>query len=592
MCPRRTANLVIAGAMLLSTWLGALASAASLPPRIIVVGTGLAGLSAALESAQQGAEVTIIDMWSVFGGTSIMSGGKIAIVDTPLQQSKGIADSPELALSDFERRSKDFDKKWVDYYARNSRAEIFDWLSEAGVNFRKVVRFGGNSVPRAHGTGEEGVGLMVPLFQACVKHPRITFVWNTKVTELITEEERVVGARGENIRLSQTHTFRGGAVILATGGFQSNLNLIREHWPKSLPVPERILTGSGANSQGIGHAMAEALGADFHRMDYVWNYPYGLPDPRYPGSDRGLLFAHGQSVWVNGEGNRFVNESGSIEEKMTAILSQNPTSYWAIFDHRQKERVYVAGSFFAKFPVVDRLIYGDNTLVKKADSIGALAEILGIPGATLEATVENFNAMIERGNDSAFGRFEEGRKLPQKIKEPPFYAVQLFPLTRKNMGGVQTDHSCRVVDRDGKIIPGLYAAGELSGFAAINGTSPLEGTFLGPCVVTGRVAGRTACRESSQRPSETAKRLEAIKRSSPSKENSKSSCIDCHDLKVLTQLNRPGFTHFEYAHRQVLKMNYNCVMCHSNLIPYSTTTHHIDWGILSHSCRICHLPEK
>ncbi len=94
-----------------------------------------------------------------------------------------------------------------------------------------------------------------------------------------------------------------------------------------------------------------------------------------------------------------------------------------------------------------------------------------------------------------FARTQGGRDLPPKIEKPPFYAVQIFPLTRKNMGGVLTDHSCRVVDPRDDPIPRLYAAGELSGFAGINGTAALEGTFLGPCVVTGRVAARTAVQD-------------------------------------------------------------------------------------------------
>ncbi len=567
---------------------------------VIVVGTGMAGLSAALEAAQNGARVTVLEMWSVFGGTSFISGGKLAIVGTAFQESKGIKDSPDLAFQDFVNCGQDLDREWVRYYVDHSNEEVYEWLTEAGVKFDVLTHFARNSVARGHGSKELGIGLINPLFQTCAKHPSIRFVWNAKVVALVRNEDHIVGVKSVDTRSGDEREFLADAVVLATGGFQSNLKMIREYWPKALPVPSRVLTGSGINSVGIGHAILRDAGAEYHRMRYVWNYPYGLPDPRDPSGKRGLLFAHGNAIWLNAKGERFVNESTGIEEKMAAMLHQTPASYWAVFDEANKRRVYVAGTDFGNFAVVQRVIYDNPDIVKSAATLELLAEAAGLPAKTMAETVSRYNAMVDAGDDRDFHRFSrDSKSLPPKIEKPPFYAVKIYPMTRKNMGGVLTDHSCRVVDSKDRPIPRLYAAGELSGFAGINGTSALEGTFLGPCVVTGRMAARTAVadarKHTEQQRTKTAQ-LPPAKHSLEQKSepttpdaNSAGSCIDCHDLESLVPAKRPGYLHFEKSHQRVIDRNLDCTTCHSDMTPYNEESHRIDMQLLSHHCGTCHL---
>lgn len=566
---------------------------------VIVVGTGMAGLSAALEAAQNGARVTVLEMWSVYGGTSFISGGKLAIVGTALQKSKGIEDSPELAFQDFVNCGQDLDREWVRYYVEHSNEEVYEWLTKAGVKFDVLAHFARNSVARGHGSKELGVGLINPLFQTCVKHPKIRFVWNVKVVDLVRNEDYVVGVKGVDTRSGVEQEFLADAVVLATGGFQSNLKMIREYWPKSLPLPSRVLTGSGINSVGIGHTILREAGAEYHRMSYVWNYPYGLPDPRDPSGKRGLLFAHGSAIWLNAKAQRFVSESAGIEEKMAAMLHQTPASYWAVFDEANKRRVYVAGTDFGNFAVVQRVIYDNPDLVKSAATLESLAKAAGLPAKSMVETISRYNAMVDAGDDPEFRRFSPGSKsLPPKIEKPPFYAVKIYPMTRKNMGGVLTDHSCRVVDSQDRPIPRLYAAGELSGFAGINGTSALEGTFLGPCVVTGRMAARTAVADArkhpEQQPTKTlfpSTKHDLVRRSEPTTPdaNSADSCIECHDLKSLIATKRPGYLHFEKSHQRVIDRDLDCMTCHSDMTPYQEESHRIDMQLLSHRCGTCHL---
>src|SRR5262245_18891207 len=160
-------------------------------PDVIVVGAGISGLSAALDLARGGAKVTVIDMSSVFGGHAVMSQGSVSIEATPAQERAGIHDSPELAFQDFHRWGEDPATEWVRSYVDNSRHDIYDWLDELGVRFSEVVASSGNSVPREHQPVGRGIGLVTPIYRACLEMGNVDFVWNSKVEQLLTDNGRV-----------------------------------------------------------------------------------------------------------------------------------------------------------------------------------------------------------------------------------------------------------------------------------------------------------------------------------------------------------------------------------------------------------------
>ena len=197
----------------------------------------------------------------------------------------------------------------------------------------------------------------------------------------------------------------------------------------------------------------------------------------------------------------------SIGSKLTlpVVLREPGATFWAILDDEARLRVAIAGTDWIDFAVIQRLVFDNRDLVKRGDSIEALAQAAGLPQAALMETIRRYNAFVDAGEDREFGRFgrptqggPDARGIPKysprKIERPPFYAMQLFPISRKSMGGVVIDVSCRVLDQHGTVIPGLYAVGELTGLAGINGKAGLEGTFLGPSILTGRVAGRAVVR--------------------------------------------------------------------------------------------------
>ncbi len=562
-------------------------------PDVIVVGAGISGLSAALEAARGGLEVQFVDVWSVFGGHAVMSGGGVAVIDSDFQRAQGIEDTPELASEDFFNRGDDPDPYWVDYYTQNSRTELGQWLESLGVRWLSLNPQPGNSVRRFHRTDGRGLGLVTPIYREVLRHANVSFRWNFRVTELLVEQGRVVGVRGENTRSGEADELRAPRVLLATGGFQSNLEMVRRFWPAHLAEPGELLIGSGLNSVGSGHDLAREVEAGFHRMDHQWNYPWGLPHPQYPGEGRALAARNEVSIWVNADGQRFVNELADPTVLLAAVVAQSPSTYWAIFDDDDNERFYVSGSGWDNFRRIREEILDNALLTTQAATLAELAGAIGQDAGGLETTVARYNAMVDQGRDEDFGRFASADDLVAlaRIDQPPFYAIQFFPMTRKSMGGVMVDRQMRVVHEDGTPIPGLYASGELTGFAGVNGSAGLEGTFLGPAILTGRVAGRTLLREVAETRElrQPELRIETGLPPLTLSPAESASCDGCHRLEELVANPRPGYAHFERVHRAVIAEQQNCGECHRELSPFDASGHVIDRQSQTQNCVHCHL---
>jgi succinate dehydrogenase/fumarate reductase flavoprotein subunit len=535
---------------------------------VIIVGAGLAGLSAALEAGRSGAKVLVIDEASIFGGHAIMSEGELNIIDSPFQRSMGIQDSPDLAYTDFTKWGEDNDLRWVRYYVEHSKVEIFDWVTAMGVTFHGITPHEGSSVPRNHLTDGRGLGLVRPVYLECLKNPNITFRWNVEVTSLLSDRGTVHGVRGRNLRTGQDFEFRAKAVILATGGFQSNNALALANWSAKLPKPPVLLAGSGVNSKGSGLKLATDVGAALFHLDHQWNYVNGLPDPRYPGMQRGLSISVG-GVLVNNKGVDFGQKGLSDAEWFALAVSQPGSTYWQVFDDKQKQNFWVSGTDWANPATIQRVLFDDPSLIKRAGTLADLAQTTGLPVDPLTKSVMEYN---------------EDHKT--KIQTPPFYAAQLFPLARKSMGGIAIDHQARVLNNNAKAIPGLYAAGEATGEANINGKRALEGTFLGPAIITGRMAARTALNDFSIHGDvpPAAKTTESAAAHPPTN----ASCLSCHQLQSTIDKPRSGYWHFERVHKIVVGTRRECAQCHSGMGEPSTPQHHINPLIQANSCTVCH----
>jgi succinate dehydrogenase/fumarate reductase flavoprotein subunit len=171
------------------------------------------------------------------------------------------------------------------------------------------------------------------------------------------------------------------------------------------------------------------------------------------------------------------------------------------------------------------------------------------------------------------------------IDTPPFYA-QSFPLTRKSMGGVDVDSDCRVLDNSRRVIPGLLAVGEVTGFGGINGKAALEGTFLGPAIYMGRIAGRRIAQDLGRRPRPEGNPPTMSR--SPQTTFSNAECLKCHDVAEEVKQQRPGYWHYEQLHAKALSRQYMCSSCHGDLFPYRNTAHRLDRASVMTYCRACH----
>lgn len=574
---------LIAGLALLQTGCGERQTEAQPDAEAIVVGAGLAGLSAAVEMARAGVEVLVVDMNSVAGGHTVLAGG-VALVDTPVQVRAGIEDSAELAYRDWMLWTEDGDPEWTLYYAENSREMIYDWVTEMGVEFVRVAPGHGNSVARFHFTRGRAVHLVLPIFRTALSMPNVSFVWNARAERLLVENEHIGGVVLKDLRSGEVRTLRAANIVLATGGFESDVERVIANWTPGLPQPGRLLIGSAISATGSGHDMATEAGAALAKIDRHYIYVNGVVDPRDPQQSHALTAGNDLSMWVNANGQRFTNEAGFDKDILIDLLQQESSTYWSIFDESGREEFRVRGAAWLTNVSQDHPILDNPQAAKRAQSLQELASMTGLPADALAQSVREFNAMIEAGEDSDFGRSLRGDEAPPKIEQAPFYAVQMFPMTRKNMGGVAIDRWARALDHRGQVIPGLYAVGELNGSLGINGKHGLDGMFLGPAILTGRLAGQSIAAASVGGRTTRASALSVA----PPDTSTWQAEFSTEDLESLLAEARDGYWHFQASHHLVLERGYLCARCHSAQLPYSPLNDRASRLLQTRVCTNCH----
>lgn len=462
---------------------------------VVVVGAGGAGVSTATVAAEAGARVTVVDAADVVGGTARTAGGGTTFAGTSLQEREGIVDSPDIALADWVAwGGETVDVEWADRYLRNSVAELYEDLAALGMTWRYVKIQDGSSVPRWHSPKGGGLAVMQLLEARARQHDSISWHLGTRVTGLVTEGGCVVGVTADGP--DGAVELRGSAVVMASGGFANNAEMVHEHAAKTRGA-ERILLGGGMGARGEGHRVLADVGAQFVNMDAVWMRAHGTPDFEDPSGKRGLMVRGlGGDIWVNQAGERFHNEALRGGATGTpALFAQRPVTCWSIIDAKIASTTAVADPRYRQgtTAIRERIQYflDNSPYVAKGDTIEEVADKAGIDSGELAKTVAAHNRWLAAGlgSDPDHGRPLAGLA---PLDQPPYYAIQFFPLARKNLGGVRTDLDCQVLDADDRPISGLYAAGEVAGMAGgrINGKAALEGTMFGPSIFSGRVAGR------------------------------------------------------------------------------------------------------
>jgi flavocytochrome c len=467
---------------------------------VVIIGGGGAGIPAAIEVARAGGKAAVLEQADSCGGTAAISGGGCCIVGTPLQKAQGIEDTPDLAFEDWVKWGQGAaDEVWARFYLEHTLHDLYHWAESCGAKWVDMKFQEGNRVFRWHRPDNSGLGLMTALIKTAESLPNIKILTSTTAGQLLIQDGRVCGVTATNSK-NESIEIHSKSVVVATGGFNSNLDMVLEHRPEF--KTSKVMEGSGFGAKGTGHKMIRELGGYFTHMENIWFYVYATPDYRDPQGRRGLVFRLTPGyIWFNQQGKRFHNEALTGGASATpALLRQNPPHAWAILDTPMTAKMEVADPYYRDGDKVrkDKVqeLLDNSPYIKKANTLAELARKIEVDVESFLSTIERYNKAFDDGLERE-PEFGKSLKLSKKFDIPPYYAVQLFPLARKNFGGVKTDLRCRVLNKYFDPIPGLYAAGEVAGMAGghINGKAGLEGTMLGPSIFSGRVAGGWAAHE-------------------------------------------------------------------------------------------------
>ena len=495
-----------------------------------------------------------------FGGLAKESFGGMFFVDTPQQRKAGMKDSPELALKDWHAVAKfseedHWPKEWAKAYVYNCRDQVYSWLKKQGIKFFPVVHWAerglftpGNSYPRFHMVWGTGYALTEELIKKLTSHPKasthLKLYFRHKVEKIITENDIIVGVAGLNEQVNAAFEVDANTTLIASGGIGGNLQLVRKHWYKPWGEPPEIIL-NGAHKYGLGdmHIEVQNHKGNITHMDKMWAYAAGIHHPKPTRESHGLsLIPPKSALWLNYEGERIgpmpLVTAYDTRFLVQEICKQEKKYSWQVLNLKILIKEFsVSGSESNKamkeknlFGFLKTTLFGNKELVNEmlatckdfvvADTIEELTEKMNALEGTkdvslekLSTSINDYDASIDRGpkyfNDEQLRRIAHTRSYRgdkvrtskfKKIFDPkalPLIAIREFILSRKTLGGIQTNLNCQVLNENGQPIPGLYAVGEAAGFGGggMHGHGSLEGTFLGGCVLTGRVAGHTIAGE-------------------------------------------------------------------------------------------------
>ena len=442
---------------------------------IVIAGAGGAGMTAAITAAQAGKKVIILEKGSVSGGNSSYATGGMNAADTHYQAEQGIEDSADLYYADTMKGGHDINNPdLVRTLAENSSAAI-DWLDSIGAPLSNVGQAGGASAMRQHRpVNDEGKILSVGTY--LVEHLTNTcgdvgveIIYNAKVDTILVDEGRAVGlhATGE---AGNSITVKAKAVIVTTGGFGSNPDMITKYRPDL----EGYVSTNAPTITGDLIPVLEEIGADFVDLEQIQVHPTVVQKD-------GALISESLrgdgAILLNKYGKRFCDEMNTRDVVSAHISEQDDSYAWLIADQKMADESTVVEKYHSKGYMV------------QCDTLADLAKLIGCDEATLEETFSKWQAAVAAQNDTEF-EHEAITSVVTDLSHAPYYAVQIAPGIHHCMGGVKINTEAEVIDVDGAVIPGLYAAGEVTG--GVHGGNRLGGNAVADFVVFGRIAGENA----------------------------------------------------------------------------------------------------
>ncbi|MGA9101531.1 FAD-binding protein [Aeromicrobium sp.] len=457
---------------------------------VLVVGAGMAGTAAAIEAAQAGASVLVLDRGGRLSCTSAMAGGHFYLGGgTPCQEAGGFDDTPAEMAKYLTAVSPDCDPEKIRLYTEDS-VEHFHWLESLGFEFERSyypekavmqpgtegVMFSGNEkvwpfrdvavpAPRGHKPPIEGdmggASLVLDLALTKLDELGVEVRFDTGATALVTEDGSVVGATWK--RFAEAGAIRAGAVVIAAGGFVMNPDMVHTYAPALEALLARGMALGNTYDDGLGIRLGESVGGVTEHMENSF-----LTGPFYPPAD---LVA---GICVNNRGERFVAEDSYHARTTSFVFDQPEQTAWLILDSAHMAEPE----------------YGLQPLVDGWETVAEMEEGLGVPEGSLARTLEEYNAAARGGDDPAFHKAPE---YVTPLDVPPYGAYDLTPgkcfYAGFTCGGLRVDHDGRVLRQDRAAVDGLYAAGACASNIAVDGRGYASGTQLGEASFFGRRAG-------------------------------------------------------------------------------------------------------
>lgn len=435
---------------------------------LVVIGAGGAGMTAALEATNNGLKVILIEKQEMVGGNTIKATGGMNAAGTKLQKSEGVNDSVEVFIDDTMSSGNYINNEELVRTLAEKSAEGVDWLESIGAPLTSLTISGGASFKRMHAP-EGGAAVGPYIVQALSKQlsdKNVEILYNTAATELLTKDGVITGvvANGKNTK----YTINCEAVVLATGGFGANLEMVAKYNPDFAGFK----TTNAPGIVGDGIKMAEAVGANVIDMEQIQVHPTVEQETStlITESVRG-----NGAILVNKNGERFFNELSTRDLVSKAIMEQEGGFAYLIFDQQVRDKLSAIET------------YVSAGLVEEADNLSDLASKIGVDSETLIKTVADWNDTINNSKKDAFNRTTG---MDQPISVAPYYAIKVAPAIHHTMGGVQIDTQAQVLSKTGAVIPGLFAAGEVTG--GVHGANRIGGNAIAEVIVFGRIAGQSA----------------------------------------------------------------------------------------------------